>query len=463
MAKIVLIESKAFTVNPHEIIRSGGKYLVESSGGKMTVTLPMTKLNEKNLNGRTYSTFIMESAIRNAKKLFEGREMLSSVNEHPTEPYVTPGEASHVVTEAWVDGDMLYGKWEVLETHNGKNLRALVEAGVAFGVSIRGLGSMDNYGNILEDYELLGCDCVGEPSAQLRVRPQVVENLDKDGGNPDNKPTVKESKMANKDVNLKYLSEQRILMQNEAKGEDKLAVFQRAAVVEAAIAGSGLSGRDLVDVHNEWDKIKKESFALVTESNSAEDKAALQNESVELLKKLLEKRTAQVKAMASGLTQISEQLKGTKAVTQKALAETRSKADVARRVDETRAKRSNAVVGGLLKENQELLALATTNELKYRLSVKEAAMENKAYRLAVREAAGLAKRLAVVEAELAAVKVGGGSNPAAKPAVKEGAAPAAPAKPATKVLDNTKPPVARRLNESRSGKGEVRLAPGMDL
>ena len=163
-------------IQPAYLSKTGATYLVESNGSTLVVKLPVTVLDEKNLNSRIYSTSIMENACRNARPAFEARELLSSVNEHPSETaYVTPGAASHVVTDAWVEGKHLYNKWEVLNTAAGRDLRALIEANVAFGVSIRGLGSVDNYGNILDDYEYLGTDCVSDPSARLRVKAETLD------------------------------------------------------------------------------------------------------------------------------------------------------------------------------------------------------------------------------------------------------------------------------------------------
>ena len=122
-------------IQPAYLSKTGATYLVESNGSTLVVKLPVTVLDEKNLNSRIYSTSIMENACRNARPAFEARELLSSVNEHPSETaYVTPGAASHVVTDAWVEGKHLYNKWEVLNTAAGRDLRALIEANVAFGV-----------------------------------------------------------------------------------------------------------------------------------------------------------------------------------------------------------------------------------------------------------------------------------------------------------------------------------------
>ena len=62
--KQLLIET--LQVSPEQIAsKTGSKhYLVESaSNGRLIVTLPMTVLDEKNLNNRIYSTAVFESAI----------------------------------------------------------------------------------------------------------------------------------------------------------------------------------------------------------------------------------------------------------------------------------------------------------------------------------------------------------------------------------------------------------------
>jgi hypothetical protein len=59
----------------------------------------------------------------------------------------------------------LMSDWLVLNTTSGKNLKALIDAGASFGTSIRGLGQLDESTNEVTNYELLGCDVVGNPSA----------------------------------------------------------------------------------------------------------------------------------------------------------------------------------------------------------------------------------------------------------------------------------------------------------
>lgn len=392
--KQLLIET--IEVKPNQVGKgSVGGYVAESVGGKLIVTLPATVCDKKNLNERVYSSALMEGVSKRSKNAFESRELLSSVNEHPSEPYVTPGQASHVVIDAWVQEGVFYNKWEILETATGKDLRALIESGVSFGVSIRGLGSVDYNGNIQEDYDYLGTDCVAEPSAQLRVRPEVVkESAGSPGKNSSINGFTKESKdMKDKASVTRYLSEQKVLMQSEMQGDNKVAAFQRAASVEEVLAESSLQGKDLAEVFTLWEGIKKD--CLDVKEAKAEDKSALYG-------KVIEQRNKQLNTMAKNITQVTQQLQETKvAAAAKVNASDRraktAEAQLKHAVKESdRLKKENAK---LRARNDALLAETVKKNFAYRLAIKEAAKLNLAYKYAVQEAARLAKgkKLIVVQ------------------------------------------------------------------
>jgi hypothetical protein len=109
--------------------------------------------------------------IGKAKKsgAFESRKLLCSASDHPEESFVPPANASHVILDAYTkeQGDKVYlmNDWLVLDTANGKNLKALVDAKASFGTSIRGLGQLNEETKEVENYDYLGTDCVGNPSA----------------------------------------------------------------------------------------------------------------------------------------------------------------------------------------------------------------------------------------------------------------------------------------------------------
>lgn len=402
MTRQLLIET--LQVKPSQVGRvDSGHYLIESNGnGALVISLPMTTLNKRNLNDRVYSTAVFESAIPRAKTAMENRELLSSVNEHPSEPYVTPGQASHVVTEMWIDGEHLYGKWEVLETSNGKDLRALIEARVAFGVSIRGLGSMDYQGNILaEDYEILGCDCVGEPSTQLRVRPEIVsETTNKLFTKSHSSSKIKENEMKDKNSVIKYITEQKVLMESEMKS-DKVAAFTRAAAVEDALAGSTIQGKELADVYNVWESIKDSCFKQISESKNADEDTTAQ---LSLFRKVVEKRNTQLNVMGKALTKMTEQLNVTKRLAQKKIVEAVTTVNGKAKTVESQLKAAISENKKLVTENKalkasndNLLAEATHLHLAYRLAVKEAGRINIGYKIAIKEAAKLAKGKKLIE------------------------------------------------------------------
>lgn len=83
------------------------------------------------------------------------------------EPVVNLKNVSHLFTDIWTEGDVVYGKIEILPTPMGNIARALIESGVKIGISSRALGSLRNRGdaNIVEDDLHLVCwDLVSEPS-----------------------------------------------------------------------------------------------------------------------------------------------------------------------------------------------------------------------------------------------------------------------------------------------------------
>lgn len=259
MTKQLLIERAiAVAASGSALCESTGRagYLVEGTnprpGVLMTVKLPATTLDRKNENQRVYRRTIMDSAMQRAQGAFEERSLLSSVNEHPEEPYVTPGQASHIVTAAWCENDgYLWNRWDVLNTATGRDLAALIEAGAAIGVSIRGLGSQDNAGNILDDYEYLGTDCVGQPSAKIRTAPivdtGVTESTRRSAPTPAAPVTDRNSSaMKNKTEATQYVRDASVLMANEGPVD----AMRRIIRVEAALAECALPAAELVEAYS---------------------------------------------------------------------------------------------------------------------------------------------------------------------------------------------------------------------
>ena len=189
-SKYLLIENCEFIsdVKISNDLKESLKLSNGKAGTLIVKNLPGTILNRENQNGRIYSTQVLLEAIREAKPLLETKQLLSQACEHPEGSFVSPTTASHVVTNAYikknvsvtVDGetgtyDMLFMDIEVLNTDEGRNLRALLEAECSVGTSIRGVGDME--GKYVKNYEILGIDFVGNPSSSTFTRMPVSESV----------------------------------------------------------------------------------------------------------------------------------------------------------------------------------------------------------------------------------------------------------------------------------------------
>lgn len=188
--KQLLIESTDFVskVKLSKSLKESVKLSQGKSGTLVVRNVPCTILNRRNQNGRIYSTEVLQEAIDNARMAIQTKSLLSQACEHPEGSFCSPTTSSHVIIDAYikkdvnlvVEGkkgkfDVLFMDWEVLNTEEGKNLRALFEAECSIGTSIRGVGDLN--GDMVENYELFGCDCVGNPSSSTFTRMPISESV----------------------------------------------------------------------------------------------------------------------------------------------------------------------------------------------------------------------------------------------------------------------------------------------
>jgi len=126
----------------------------------------LQKAETLNQNGRIYPKAILEREIRNYQKFIKENRALGEL-DHPDSSVVELKNASHTVREAYMDGDIVYGTVEILNTPSGKILQSLVESGITLGISSRGVGSTKSKGDmqiVQDDFQLICWDFVSEPS-----------------------------------------------------------------------------------------------------------------------------------------------------------------------------------------------------------------------------------------------------------------------------------------------------------
>ena len=140
-----------------ESVDNGGRYIMRGI---------LQKANTLNQNGRVYPMDILEREVRNYQKFIAENRALGEL-DHPDSSVVELKNASHIVREAYMQGDICYGSVEILDTPAGKILKSLVDSGVTLGISSRGVGSTRKEGDyqvVQDDFQLICWDFVTEPS-----------------------------------------------------------------------------------------------------------------------------------------------------------------------------------------------------------------------------------------------------------------------------------------------------------
>ena len=134
--------------------------------GKIMLRGIIQRANTLNQNGRVYPKSILQREIENYQKLIRENRALGEC-DHPDSSVIELKNASHIVREAYMDGDVCYGTVELLDTPAGKILQSLVESGVTLGISSRGVGSTRSEAGhqiVQDDFQLICWDIVSEPS-----------------------------------------------------------------------------------------------------------------------------------------------------------------------------------------------------------------------------------------------------------------------------------------------------------
>ena len=160
-------ESKLLTSwQPFEYNSESIKESRSQHGGKILMKGILQKADTLNQNGRIYPRPILEREVRNYQKFIQENRALGEC-DHPDTSVVELKNASHIIREAHMDGDICYGTVELLDTPTGKILQSLVESGITLGISSRGVGSTRNEGDyvvVQDDFQLICWDFVSEPS-----------------------------------------------------------------------------------------------------------------------------------------------------------------------------------------------------------------------------------------------------------------------------------------------------------
>ena len=158
--------------------------LVESTGGKVIARGEFGRCGVPTQNKRTYSRPIVEREINRLSEDIERRRMFGEL-DHPADGKTKLQRVSHIITKMEIDDDgRVVGEAEVLDTPNGKILKAILEANGEVGVSSRGFGSVtpgpNGTQNVGEDFVLKTYDFVADPAMKSAYPEIFSESLQED-------------------------------------------------------------------------------------------------------------------------------------------------------------------------------------------------------------------------------------------------------------------------------------------
>ena len=135
----------------------------------------------KNRNGRIYPMPIMEKALGKYVDTQVSKGRAVGELNHPEGPTVNLDKVSHKINELKFEGNDIVGKASILNTPMGEVVKGLLDGGVTFGVSTRGMGSLKNNGNAMivnDDYILNAVDIVQDPSAPSAFVNGIMEGVE---------------------------------------------------------------------------------------------------------------------------------------------------------------------------------------------------------------------------------------------------------------------------------------------
>lgn len=136
---------------------------------------PFLEAETKNKNGRKYPLPVLEREVKNfvENKIKTNRSM--GELDHPDDPQIHLERVSHVIEDLKMEDNLGMGVARIIDTPMGRIAETLVREGIVLGMSTRGVGSLD--GDVVkDDYTMITCDIVCDPSAPSAFVEGVLEN-----------------------------------------------------------------------------------------------------------------------------------------------------------------------------------------------------------------------------------------------------------------------------------------------
>jgi len=155
--------------------------ITEEAGKGLSIEGIFLQSETPNRNKRIYPKQVMQREVqRYIKEYIEAKRAFGELG-HPEGPTINLDRVSHMITSLREDGNNFVGKAKILDTPMGNIVKNLIDGGARLGVSSRGLGSLKQGSNgineVQDDFYLAtAADIVADPSAPDAFVQGIMEN-----------------------------------------------------------------------------------------------------------------------------------------------------------------------------------------------------------------------------------------------------------------------------------------------
>lgn len=171
--KQLLVDTFTFRATVLEESKSGpGKYIARGE---------FARSDRATENKRLYPATLWEREIGRLSKQMKEMKVYGEL-DHPMDGRTQLKRVSHIISDLRMEGNAVMGTAHILDTDEGRNLKAILDGGGAVGVSSRGFGTtkpnLQGEEVVQPDYRLMTFDFVAEPAQQSAYPKISVESTD---------------------------------------------------------------------------------------------------------------------------------------------------------------------------------------------------------------------------------------------------------------------------------------------
>lgn len=153
----------------------------ESGKKDMYIEGIFMQAEQTNRNGCSYPLPILTREANRYVTEFVSKGRAFGELGHPQGPTINLERTSHLIKELRCEGNDFYGKAKILDTPYGNIVKNLINEGASFGVSTRGMGSLEERSDgvkvVKDDFYLATVvDIVADPSAPDAFVRGIMEN-----------------------------------------------------------------------------------------------------------------------------------------------------------------------------------------------------------------------------------------------------------------------------------------------